>query len=183
VRRQRALAMAVIAMIAAGTPLAAQARRLPPSAAADTTDTVLVPARRRQLEQMVRARWLAVVRQRLQLTDAQLARLQETNRHFSNQRQQLNRAEHGVRGEMRGQLTGVATADDKRLAVLIDSLLDIQRQRLEIVQAEQRELAMFLTPLQRVRYLALQEQLRQRVEALHQRARARAGVDEEPGGY
>jgi protein CpxP len=175
--------MAVIAMIAAGTPLAAQARRLPPSAAADTTDTVLVPARRRQLEQMVRARWLAVVRQRLQLTDAQLARLQETNRHFSNQRQQLNRAEHGVRAEMRGQLTGVATADDKRLAVLIDSLLDIQRQRLEIVQAEQRELAMFLTPLQRVRYLALQEQLRQRVEALHQRARARAGVDEEPGGY
>ena len=86
---------------------------------------------------------------------------------------------------MRGQLTGVATADDNRLAVLIDSLLDIQRQRLEIVQAEQRELAMFLTPLQRVRYLALQEQLRQRVEALHQRARARAGVldpGEDTGG-
>jgi hypothetical protein len=111
-----------------------------------------------------------------------VSRLQETNRHFSAQRQQLNQAERGIRTEMRGQLSGVTTADDKRLAVLIDSLLDIQRQRLEIVRGEQRELSLFMTPLQRVRYLALQEQLRQRVEALRQRAR-HGEPDSDPGGF
>jgi periplasmic protein CpxP/Spy len=125
------------------------------------------------LEQMLRQRWMAVVQTRLQLSDAQVARLKETNRHFSTQRNQLNQAERGVRQEMRSQLTGATTADDKRLAVLIDSLLDIQRQRLEILRDEQHELSLFMTPLQRVRYLALQEQLRQRIEMLRQRAGGR----------
>jgi hypothetical protein len=123
----------------------------------------------------VRERWMAVVQARLQLNDAQLARLKETDRHFSARRGQLNQAERGVRHEMRDQLTGAATADDKRLSVLIDSLLDLQRQRLEVIRDEQHELSQFMTPLQRVRYLALQEQLRQRIEALRQRAGARSG--------
>jgi hypothetical protein len=130
------------------------------------------PARGR-LEQMVRARWMVVVRNRLGLTDAQAARLVESNRHFQAQRQQLNIGERGIRAEMRAQLTGGAQADDRRMAVLLDSLLDLQRQRLEVVRAEQRELSLFLTPTQRVRYLALQEQLRQRMEELRQRTQAR----------
>jgi Spy/CpxP family protein refolding chaperone len=159
-----ALLVALLAGLAAAQPALAQ------------TDSPAIPRpdHRPALEQKLRTRWLGVVRERLQLTDAQMARLEETNRHFSAQRTALNQAERGIRREMRGQLSGTATADDKRLAVLIDSLLDIQRQRLEIVRGEQRELAMFMTPLQRVRYLALQEQLRQRIEALRQRRRAGA---------
>jgi periplasmic protein CpxP/Spy len=147
-------------------------------AQADTT-----PVRRRVLEQMVRDRWMQVVRERLQLNDDQVARLKETNRHFSNERGQLNKAERAVRGEMRDQLTGATTADDKRLSVLIDSLLDIQRQRLEIVREEQQELKQFMTPLQRVRYLALQEQLRQRIEALRQRAGRGAAMVPDGAGF
>ncbi len=130
-------------------------------------------AGRGRLEQMVREKWMGVVRTRLQLTDAQTARLIESNRHFQAQRQQLNRGERDIRGEMRAQLTGGAQPDDRRMAVLLDSLLDLQRQRLEVVRAEQRELSLFLTPTQRVRYLALQEQLRQRMEVLRQRTQAR----------
>jgi periplasmic protein CpxP/Spy len=125
------------------------------------------------LERMVRQRWLTVVRNRLGLNDAQLARLMETNRHFSAQRQSLNQAERGIRQEMRGQLTGAIPADDKRLATLIDSLLDLQRQRVATTQAEQRELATYLSPLQRVRFLALQEQLHQRMEQLRRGRQAR----------
>ncbi|HWZ57548.1 MAG TPA: hypothetical protein VNW46_01130 [Gemmatimonadaceae bacterium] len=170
---RRALTLALAVILASAHPAAAQ------QASGDTNRQP-----RRQLLEQVKQRWMAVVRDRLQLTDAQMARLEETNRHFSAQRSQLNQAERGIRGEMRGQLSGTATADDKRLAVLIDSLLDIQRQRLEIVRGEQRELALFITPLQRVRYLALQEQLRQRVEALRQRARAGGTLpDSDPGGF
>lgn len=162
--RPTAIFALVAGLIAAG-PAVGHGQGQPSATMADS-----VPTRRRALEQMVRQRWMQVVQQRLQLTDDQVARLKETTRHFSAERGQLNKAEHGVRAEMRDQLTGATTADDKRLSVLLDSLLDIQRQRLEIVRAEQQELKQFMTPLQRVRYLALQEQLRQRIESLRQRA-------------
>jgi len=130
----------------------------------DTTAAAV--ARRPMLERAIRQRWLAVVRNRLQLSDAQLKRLMETSRHFGQQRQALNQEERGIRQEMRAQLTGTVPADDKRLGTLIDSILEIQRQRLQVTQAEQKELAMYLTPLQRVRFLALQEQLRNRMEQI-----------------
>ncbi len=137
-------------------------------------DSAPLAGNRQNLVRELRQRWQRVVVQRLGLTDLQARRLQETNRHFAAQRQALNQAERGVRGEMRAQLTGAQPADDKRLATLLDSLLDIQRQRVVLTQDEQRELALYLTPLQRVRFLALQEQLRLRVEGLRQAAKGRA---------
>jgi protein CpxP len=166
---RRSALVALLAGLACASPASAQVREPGPAVAGDSM------APRQRLLQQVRQRWMAVVQARLQLNDAQMARLKETNRHFSAQRGQLNQAERGVRQEMRDQLSGAETADDKRLSVLIDSLLDIQRQRLDIIREEQHELAEFMTPLQRVRYLALQEQLRQRIEALRQRAGARRG--------
>jgi periplasmic protein CpxP/Spy len=166
--------VALLAGLAWANPASAQLRQSGTPAAADSA------APRELLMRQVRHRWMALVQARLQLNDAQIARLKETNRHFGAQRSELNQAERGVRQEMRDQLTGAATADDKRLSVLIDSLLDIQRQRLEIIREEQHELSQFMTPLQRVRYLALQEQLRQRIEALRQRAGARHGRSNPP---
>jgi hypothetical protein len=44
--------------------------------------------------------------------------------------------------------------------------VQLQRQRVELFAQEQRDLAQFMTPLQRARYTALQEQVRRRVEQL-----------------
>jgi hypothetical protein len=44
------------------------------------------------------------------------------------------------------------------------------------VRSEQHELALFMTPLQRVRYLALQEQLRKRMEEIRQGRAAEDGT-------
>ena len=172
-RRVGIAALVAAGLIAVRPPQAhAQAPGRAPAAAADSSAEAGEPGatpQRQALERMLRQRWQQVVQQRLNLTDAQMDRLKETNRHYSKERNQLNQAERAIRQEMRGQLTGAAPADDHRLATLIDSLLDIQRQRLEIVRNEQHELALFMTPLQRVRYLALQEQLRQRMDAIRQR--------------
>lgn len=65
----------------------------------------------------------------------------------------------------------------ERVAAALDRLLQVQRSRLDIVAEEQRDLAAFMTPVQRARYAALQEQLRRRVQTM-QRRRAAAG----PGG-
>jgi inactivated superfamily I helicase len=165
----------MVALVAVGVPALARAQEAAPAESAGARGGAVSP-QRQALEKMVRQRWQQVVRDRLQLTEPQAARLAETNRHFSKERTQLNQAERAIRGEMRGQLTGAAPADDHRLAMLLDSLLDIQRQRLEIVRSEQHELALFMTPLQRVRYLALQEQLRKRMEEIRQGRAAEDGA-------
>lgn len=134
---------------------------------------------RKALAQRLRQRWQEVVRDKLGLTDVQMRQLQETTRHFDAQRQTLNRQERAIRGEMRDQVTGVTPTDDKHLAAMIDTVLDLQRQRLELTRNEQRELSLFLSPLQRVRYLALQEQLRQQIQRLRQAALARGQAPED----
>jgi hypothetical protein len=60
----------------------------------------------------------------------------------------------------------------------LDDLLALQRQRLELVGAEQQELSRFLTPVQRARFLALQE----RALRAAQRARMQRDTGEFRGG-
>jgi hypothetical protein len=127
---------------------------------------------RQELAKAIRQRWQQVVRDRLGLNEVQMRQLQETTRHFNAQRQTLNQEEKAIRSEMRDQVTGVTPTDDKHLAAMIDTVLDLQRQRLELTRNEQRELSLFLSPLQRVKYLALQEQLRLQMERLRQGALA-----------
>ncbi len=59
--------------------------------------------------------------------------------------------------------------DQGKIAAYEDQLVDLQRQRVAILAAEQKELSTFMTPLQVAKYRALQEQLRLRVEALRRR--------------
>lgn len=134
---------------------------------------------KKALAQQIRQRWQQIVRDRLGLNETQMRQLQETTRHFNAQRQTLNQEERAIRTEMRDQVTGVTPADDKHLAAMIDTVLDLQRQRLELTRNEQRELSLFLTPLERVKYLALQEQLRQQMERLRQAALARGQAPED----
>jgi hypothetical protein len=134
---------------------------------------------RQELAKRIREQWMKVVHDRLGLNEVQTRQLQETTRHFNAQRQTLNQEERAIRTEMRNQVIGTAPVDDKHLAAMIDTVLDLQRQRLELTRNEQRELSLFLTPLQRVKYLALQEQLRQQMERLRQAALARGQAPED----
>lgn len=130
-------------------------------------------ARRQALVQAIRQRFEQVVRQRLQLNDTQMVKLRETNARFEGERRALTERERWVRQQMRAQLVPGVAADQNRVAALIDSLFALQRDRLDLLQREQRELAGYLTPLQRVQYYALQEQLRRRLEQVRQRMQQR----------
>jgi hypothetical protein len=125
--------------------------------------------RRQLLEQRVRLRFEQIVRQHLQLTDDQMRRLRETNEHFAGQRRTLSDRERELRRSIRGELLPGTAANQARVAALADSLIAVQHQRLDILQAEQLELAGYLTPVQRVRYYGLQEQLRRRMDQIRQR--------------
>ena len=60
-------------------------------------------------------------------------------------------------------------ADQDKVSRMLDQLVDVQRQRLDVFAREQRDLARFLTPVQRAKYATLQEGLRKKVEQLRQK--------------
>lgn len=137
---------------------------------------------RAQLEQRLRERLARVVQQRLALDQAQMRRLQATSQRFEKQRLDLVRQERDARMQLREELVDSSSADQAKVSGLIDRLLGLQRQRLDVLAAEQKELATFLTPIQRAKYLALQDQLRRRVEQMRQRQAGRRGQAGRAGG-
>ncbi len=130
--------------------------------------------RRQVLEQRLRERTGELVRRRLQLTPDQMTKLQSTNRQFEQQRASLLMKEREVRQELRRQLTS-GTADQNRVGTLLDQAMQVERQRFEVVQNEQRELAKFLTPVQRAKLFGLQNEMRRRAEELRNRQPGRLG--------
>lgn len=123
-------------------------------------------ARRDSLEARVRARMAMMLRNQLGLNDEQLRRLQQTNRRFEGQRRALFDQERRVRADLRTVLASGDSAADARVAPLLDRTIQLQRERLDLLEAEQRELATFLTPTQRARLYGLEEQMRRRAQDL-----------------
>jgi hypothetical protein len=134
------------------------------------------PARRQMLEQRVRQRMAAVVRERLGLSDEQMRRLGEVNRTIEAERRQLNEQERDLRVGLRAELVRGDSANQDRVARFVDQLIDVQRRRVDLLSREQRALAAFMTPVQRAQYLAIQDQLRRRMEEMRGRPRRGGGV-------
>jgi hypothetical protein len=123
---------------------------------------------RANLEQQVRERIAQVTKQRLGVTDAQMTKLQETNRKYDEKRRILVDQERDVRMSLRDEMLRPDSARQGQVAALLDRVIKTQRQRVDIQEAEQKELAGFLTPLQRAKYFALEQQVRQRVNQMRQ---------------
>lgn len=157
--------------LAFAAPLASSAQGAPPNAP---------PADERQrdsLETQVRVRMMRMLRQQLELTDDQVRRLGATNRRFEGQRRQMFEQERRVRFDLRQALGD--GGDTTRVAALLDSMLTLQRERVELMEAEQRELATFLSPVQRARLVGLEEQIRRRMMEMREQ---RNGQDRPQGG-
>ena len=135
----------------------------------------------RALERQFRERFAEVVKRRLNLDETQMQQLGRVNDRFERDRVQLLREERRARQALRAEVLAGDSADQKKVAGLLDQMLTIQRRRLDLTESEQRELATFMTPTQRAKYFAIQDQLRQRLENLRrQRQERRAGAG--PGG-
>ena len=119
-----------------------------------------------QLERRFRQMLYQVTRRRVGLTDAQMNRLMPINQRFETQRRAIQRQERETRLALRTAMRDSTQADQARIARHLDKLVELQRQRVELVAQEQRDLAEFMTPLQRARYTALQEQVRRRIEQM-----------------
>jgi hypothetical protein len=134
-----------------------------------------VAAPRAQLEERLRQRLGVIVRQQLGLDDAQSRQLGEVSAKYERERRELARRERELRLQLRDELQGGDQANQDRVSRALDRMLDVQRERLEIVRREQKDLSAFLTPVQRAKYLVLQDQVRRRLEEAR-RAREAGGA-------
>jgi hypothetical protein len=151
---KRALRFTILAIVAAPAVLGAQAVASPQQ------------GNRAALEQQFRERTARLTKQRLGLTDAQLDRLEKTNAKFAPQLRQVGVQERDIRQQLRQEMMAGNSANQQRVSDLLDAAIRLQKQRIAIVESEQKELSGFLTPVQRARYIALQAQFRKRAEEL-----------------
>ena len=134
--------------------------------------------RRQQLEARLRQGLWRITKNRVGLTDEQMTKLAQASRPFDLERRQLALQEREERLALRREILAGQNGDQQRIAASLDRVLEIQRRRAQLQIDEQRSLGAFMTPLQRARYAALQEQLRRRAENLR---RQRAGTAADPG--
>ena len=147
------------------------------AAARSQAVTAAPQGNRPALEQQFRERTAKLVQQRLGLTDAQLARLEQTNARYAPQLRRLATQERDIRSQLRQEMTAGNSANQQHVSDLLDAALRLQRERLDLVQTEQKELSAFLTPVQRARYIALQAQFGKRARELSgQGGRAKQGL-------
>ena len=121
---------------------------------------------RDSLEARVRVRMGQVLRTQLGLNDTQMQQLMASNRRFEGRRMALLQQEREVRIGLRDELASRDTTRSAQVAALLDRMLAVHRDRLTLLEEEQRDLATFLTPIQRAQYFGLEEQMRRRVEEL-----------------
>lgn len=152
-RRVVMLALASALVCALAAPLRAQG-------GADSAQRPLVQALQRRM--------LEVVQQTLGATDEQMRQLVEVNRKYEGERRTLNQRDREARQTIRAEVLRDSLADQNTVARMLDELVDVQKQRLDVFAREQRDLARFLSPVQRAKYATLQERLRKKVDQLRQ---------------
>ncbi len=162
IRIRALLAVAALAASGIATPVAAQQRPGAPGAAGQQGQQG--QRSRQDLENRVRENFAAEVKKRLQLSDDQMTKLMAVNQRLDAQRRELFQQERAARTSLRTELQAGNAANQARVAEVLETLLRLQRSRLELVEREQRELATFLTPVQRARYQAFVDFLQRRMD-------------------
>ena len=125
------------------------------------------PNDRVQLRQQVRRAWVQAVRKQLNLNDQQLRNLNQVNVKYDRQRAEVFRDERQARLGLKAAMEDTTAADQNaRVEQQMNVLVQAQRRRADLFENEQKELAGFLTPLQRARFTVMQERLAARLQQL-----------------
>ena len=131
------------------------------------------------LRQQVRQAFQARVRQELNLDQPKMRRLNQTEQSFTRQRSEIGQSERQTRQALAAAMQD-STPDQGKIDGYINQLIQVQRKRADLLEAEQKELSSFLTPMQRAQYLSLNQQLQARMRQFAGRGAAPAGPPPEP---
>jgi hypothetical protein len=168
--RPMVAALFAAALALAGTPASAEAQRAAPD-----------NPRRAELEQQIRQRMARMLKERVGLSDPQFEQAVQVNRRFDERRRALVEQERDVRIGLRQEVLLEDQANQERVARLVEQAIQVQRMRLQLLEDEQRALAEFMTPVQRAKYMAVQEQIHRAVEEMRRPGAGRAPGARRPG--
>jgi periplasmic protein CpxP/Spy len=118
--------------------------------------------------QALERRVAEVVQRKLGASDDQMRQLGDVNRKYQAERKALSQKDREARQTIRAEVLRDSMADQEKVSRMLDELAEVQRRRLDVFVREQRDLARFLTPVQRAKYATLQEGLRRKVDQLRQ---------------
>jgi hypothetical protein len=122
-------------------------------------------ANRARLEAQLRQTLATRARVELGLTQDQMSKLSDVESRFGPQLRMLDQRENETRRSLRMSLQETPSTDqDRRVGQLHEQLLQLQRQRLDMIVAEQKDLSGFLSNTQRVRFDALKENFRRQIQ-------------------
>lgn len=127
------------------------------------------PPPRGELEAELRRGFARVVRQRVGLSDEQMRRLAPVTQRIATARARIQLDEREARMELGGILRDSVPADSARVERLLTRLLDVQKRRVQLMEQEHKDLATIMSPVQRARFLGLQEQMRRQMEERRRR--------------
>jgi len=125
----------------------------------DTSDA----AQTQQLRDQIRVRWQQVVRRQLDLKPDQAARLQQTEDRFAADRRAIAQRQRGVQEALRGQLQPGIAANADSVRRLMDARDQNRAALAQLERDEDKEMAGYLTPVQRARYQFLRQRLQERI--------------------
>jgi predicted phage gp36 major capsid-like protein len=128
-----------------------------------------VPGQRaEQLRMQIEQRFAQRVQTELGLNDQQMDRLRTAERNSRDRHRALQDREQDLRRAVGEQLRPGVAANSDSLSRLLDAIAANHVARAQEEQQELRELAQFLTPVQRARLLTMRQMLMQRVQAIRE---------------
>jgi len=120
------------------------------------------------LEGRARQALFGAVQRQLKLDDQKMQKLQQTDAKFDPERRNLTRDEREARQALKAAMEDSTSPDQSKIDASMKRVLAIQHRRVELLEAEQKDLATFLTPKQRAQYFAIRERVMRRMAEMEQ---------------
>jgi hypothetical protein len=127
------------------------------------------------LRQEIERRFADRVRQNLGLNDDQMTKLRATNERYGPRRRQLIREWLGYELALRRQMRPGVAANSDSVRIYMDGQQRVRAAQLALDQDVDKEMASYLTPVQRAQYHMMWRNFLQRVNELRQGRQNRLG--------
>ncbi|HEX9703876.1 MAG TPA: hypothetical protein VGA20_01335 [Gemmatimonadales bacterium] len=135
-----------------------------------------------ELRAEVERRFATHVRRELGLSDDQAVKLGATQERFRGRRLPIQRRQRNLRLALDDQMRPGVAADADSVRKLMDAVQTGRAELLKIDQDEDREMAAYLTPVQRARFQMLRQRFVQRVQDVRRERRGLDGPRRRPPG-
>src|SRR5439155_151609 len=137
-----------------------------PALAAQDSSAAGDAAERERLQQQIEDHVAQRVKQQLGLSDDQANRLRSTEENFRQRRRDLFQRQLTIEQGLRDQMRPGVAANSDSVRRLMDVRQAARADQLRLDQDQDREMAGYLTPVQRAQYQMIRERIRLRLQQL-----------------